>query len=101
MSGLRPKRRSDVRTQVVADELVILDRGGETIHHLNTTAAFVWGACDGTLTPSELAERLATRFEVAPEAAARDVAQLLGELQRLNLLEPLPSGPASPATGAR
>jgi hypothetical protein len=71
----------------VGDELVILDREGEAVHHLNVTAAFLWGACDGTLTEVDLVERLASRFEVEREVAAQDVARLLEDLRRSNLLE--------------
>jgi hypothetical protein len=74
--------------------MVILDRRGEAVHHLNATAAFLWTACDGTRTEAELAELLAGRFEVEPEVADRDVRQLLEVLRRSSLLE------AGPEPGA-
>jgi hypothetical protein len=94
MTARYPKRRSDVRAQPAGEELVILDRQGEAVHHLNVTAAFLWTACDGTLTETELAERLAGRFDVEPDVAARDVAQLLEDLRRSNLLERAPGSEA-------
>lgn len=83
-----PKRRSDVSVRVVEGETVVLDRQGELIHQLNQTASSIWDRCDGESTLEEIANRLAEAFDVDSEAAARDVASVVGQLHSLNLLEP-------------
>ena len=40
------------------DEAADPRRDGEAVDHLNATAAFLRGACDGTLNATDLAERL-------------------------------------------
>jgi Coenzyme PQQ synthesis protein D (PqqD) len=80
----RPRQRQGLRSRVLGDEVVILDRRCERIHQLNRTAAAIWVRCD--------ARELAETFEVDAARAEADVAATLGELATLGLLEP----PASP-----
>lgn len=83
-----PKRRSDVNGRVVEGETVVLDRQGELIHHLNQTASYIWDRCDGMSPLAEIANQLAEAFDVDPKTAAKDVAVIVLQLRRLNLLEP-------------
>ena len=56
MSRLR--RRSDLRTQVVDGEMIVLDRQQGVVHQLNKTASYIWEQCDGQRTAAEVASQL-------------------------------------------
>jgi Coenzyme PQQ synthesis protein D (PqqD) len=88
----RPRQRQGLRSRVLGDEVVILDRRCERIHQLNRTAAAIWVRCDGQHAVTRIARELAETFEVDAARAEADVAATLGELATLGLLEP----PASP-----
>ena len=83
-----PKQRSDLSVRVVENETVVLDRRGAQIHQLNQTATYIWDWCDGKSTVWKIANGFAADFEVDPKTAAKDVAAIVWQLQRLNLLEP-------------
>jgi hypothetical protein len=78
-----------VRTRLVADEAVILDRARERIHQLNRTASFVWARCDGQHSMADIAGAVAAAFDVDPARAGEDVAALVRDLDARALLEPL------------
>ncbi|MGE5240747.1 MAG: PqqD family protein [Bacteroidota bacterium] len=81
-----PLRRTDLITRLIEGEVVILDREAGKVHQLNPTASCVWNSCDGSSSVGSIAERLAATFDVAPEAALRDVEVLVRELESLGLL---------------
>lgn len=79
-------RRTDVRTQVVGEETVVLDERGGHIHQLNPTASFIWHACDGKTSAEDIARLLTREFDVEEAAAAADVGDMIERLRRLGLL---------------
>lgn len=81
------KRRTGLNVRKVGAESVILDKAGGLIHQLNPTATYIWEQCDGAATPESIVTRLIQVFQVDPADATRDVATLLAEMKRLNLLE--------------
>ena len=85
MSRLR--RRSDLRTQVVDGEMIVLDRQQGLVHQLNKTASYIWEQCDGQRTAAEVASQLCENFEVEKPTALNDVLEVLKTLQDLKLLE--------------
>jgi hypothetical protein len=87
MAARHPKRRSGVHMRIVEGETVILDRPGGLIHQLNRTAGYIWDRCDGQSTLVEIGQQLVEAFDVDAKTAADDVAAIVGQLRRLNLLE--------------
>ena len=83
---LKHKKRLDLSERTLEGETVILDRASGQIHHLNSTASFVWKRCDGASTHS-IVEQLAQAFHVSPAKAEKDVIALLSEFKKVNLLE--------------
>ena len=75
-----------MKARVVDGETVLLDREGDRVHQLNATASFVWSKLDGSTSPHDVAAAVAEAFEVEAETAARDVAALLDQFRKLNLL---------------
>ena len=82
-----PRRRTSLSVRTVEGETVVLDRREGLIHRLNPSAACVWNRCDGTASQAELAQQMTEGYDIDLETAARDVATVLGQLRRLNLLQ--------------
>jgi hypothetical protein len=64
------------------DGLVVYDDATDTVHHLNRTAAVVFGLCDGTRDAEAIADELGTLFglEQAPlEETVTCLADLSGK----------------------
>jgi hypothetical protein len=90
-----PRRRADVKVQVLDGETVVLDRRRLRIHRLNSTATCVWEACDGRHSPDTIAQQIERRFRVSGEVALRDVSVTLAHLASAGLLESEAAGPSS------
>jgi hypothetical protein len=82
-----PKRRSDVETRTVGDEVVVLDATGQRVHRLNGSASYIWDCCDGRNSVSEIVARLAAAFGVTQDAVLSDVHNAIAEFDRLGLME--------------
>jgi hypothetical protein len=80
------KIRPDLNERTFEGETLILDRINGQIHHLNSTASYVWKQCDGSSTRG-IAEKLAQAFQIDLASAEKDVSALLSEMTRMNLLE--------------
>ena len=83
---LKPKKRQDLNERTSEGETLILDRVNGQIHHLNSTASYVWKQCDGS-TAKVIAEKLVEAFQIDSASAERDVLVVLTEMKRINLLE--------------
>jgi PqqD family protein of HPr-rel-A system len=81
------RARRNLSARIVAEEIVVFDRAGGRVHHLNPTASFVWSALDGETGSDAIAARVAERFDVETVVAGRDVRSLLEQLTALDLLE--------------
>jgi hypothetical protein len=91
-----PTRRSNLITQTLQDEVVILDRDGGNVHQLNVTASYIWEQCDGRTSPEAIAERLAEAFGRTPGEVLDDVMRTLDNLRTISLLEPDSRTPTVP-----
>ena len=63
----------------------------DSIYTLNETAAVIWRLATEGRSETEIAEHLATDFDVPPEAAAADTRRVLDELLHLGALELRPA----------
>lgn len=73
----------------IDDEAVVLDLRTSVYYSLNDTAAFVWERLGEGLTAEQIAERLVEEFDPSPEAARRDVDELLRDLRKNELIVPV------------
>lgn len=89
MTNSHPKQRPGIKVRVVEGEVVVLDRHHGLIHQFNRTASFIWDRCNGGFTVTDIARQLAEAFAIDAQTAARDVAEIIKQLQELQLLEPL------------
>lgn len=82
-----PVARTDgLISSPAGDDLMVFDEVANSVHHLNSSMAAVWQACDGTVTVAGLSDAVYARhgLKVEPD----DVGQALAKLFDVNLLEP-------------
>lgn len=87
MTRETPRRRQDVPTRDLGNEIVIHDATTGTVHVLNETAREVFLACDGTRDRRQLAALLADLYSIAAEEAVRDVDDVLDRLLEIGAVE--------------
>jgi hypothetical protein len=80
-------RRGALEWREVEGAVIAVDVRSSEYLAINDTGAVLWRALQRGATTGELIERLVARFDVAPEAAARDVEQFLAGLDERGLLE--------------
>ena len=100
-SSQLPRRRADgLVIHALPDEVLVYDRERDQAHCLNQTAALVWRACDGSLSPARIAQQLTTQLD---QTVSEDIVLLaLARLDQFHLLEPAPSYQATlPALSRR
>ena len=85
---------------IIKKELIKRDIAGDTIlvpvgktvyesnglFALNEVAAFIWDILPRVETAEEICEAVLAEYEVCPEEAARDVAEFLNRLKRMDLI---------------
>jgi len=89
--------RAELACRIVEGEVVILDKKSGRIHQLNSTASFVWNKLDGRTSLPSIVSDMVREYDVESEVARADVARVVAELIRLELVETSES--ASPTEG--
>ena len=80
---------AEVEVAPMLEETILYHSAKQRFCVLNATAAFVWSRLEAPSSASELASAVAAEFAgVAPSDAQRDVAAMLSELRKLELIEP-------------
>lgn len=87
MTRETPRRRREVLTRDLGNEIVIHDAAHGNVHVLNETAREVFLACDGTRDRGQLAALLAELYSIAAEEAERDVAMILDHLREIGAID--------------
>jgi hypothetical protein len=72
----------------IADECLLvpirhLTADLDYIFVLNTVAGRIWELIDGQRQVRDIADQIAAEFEVSPQEAAKDLVELLGQLQEI------------------
>lgn len=83
---MRPKRASNVTVQDVGEEVLVLNLATNELHHLNVTASWVFGRCDGIATVQSIIADLVASFAVDPSFAEADVMNVLEQLRLRGLI---------------
>lgn len=86
MPDARPRRNPQTAHRTIDGEAVVVLPARMELRVLSETGSRVWDLCDGESTVAGIAERIASEFEVSPDAALRDVTQFLGELVAVGLV---------------
>jgi len=81
----RPETVAGLDVNEAEDGLVVYVEATESVHHLNKTAAVIFGLCDGTRNARQIADEVARLF--ALDAAPFDeTLDFLAELERSDLI---------------
>jgi len=91
-----PRRRTDVNSQVVEGETVVLDRHHEFINQLNLTATYIWERCDGNASPEDIAATLLRRLRFRMRWRSTMWSVSLGTFTTYNFWKLSPSNPLYP-----
>jgi hypothetical protein len=83
---MRPVKSPKTTLQDVGDELLVLDRETNRLHHLNPTASWIYRRCDGRNSVETLVDALIDQFAIERETVERDLLQTLAQLRTLGLI---------------
>ena len=84
---LKPHR--DIRFRIIDGEAVVLQQRDARILSLNETGTCILGWLDGTRTVKDLINQLSEEYEASTELLEADVLAYLGELEAMNIIEPV------------
>lgn len=95
MTAPAPRHSRDVVDRRVAGETFLVPVRGRLadlkgLYALNEVGSFLWERIDGQADAAALARAVEASFEVAPEVAAADTAELLAALRQHGLVEEVP-----------
>jgi hypothetical protein len=85
MIDLIPKPVSDVATEIVAEEVLLYHPQNTRAIYLNSTAAIIWGLCDGIRSVREIVRLIGESYPES-DSTAKDVLVTLNELQENGVL---------------
>jgi len=91
-----PRQSPHVSVKDIDGQTIILDRPHGKLHELNATASYVWRRCDGQATVSDIVAATAREFDADPITVERDVADILQQLERVQLIEWINTPPQNP-----
>jgi len=88
-------RSRTVVSRVVGGETLIVPVRGKvgdlaSIYSFNGTGSLIWQLLDEPQTAAQLSQMVARHYEVDPELAQKDVAQFIGEMFSVGLVEVVP-----------
>ncbi len=83
---MRIQLRTDVTVQEVGDELLVLHRATNQLHHLNATASWIFRQLDSQSTWQSIVAGMVETFDVDATAAERDALNLLDQLRSSGLI---------------
>ena len=83
---MTPNPSDDVLVSHLEGEAVVLDLATKRYVRLNATSARIWKALEAGADVDEIAEILATEFEVSPEEASSAARRHVEELAALDLV---------------
>jgi hypothetical protein len=87
MSETYITRSSAVAARELGGEMMIMSAADSRLFSLNETATVIWQAADGKTSLTEIVElRICQEFNVDPDVAYRDAAELVEELAGLGIL---------------
>jgi len=84
--GHGPALRSEVKTSVHEEGLVLMDLGRGRVFTANAVGACIWRGVEDGASVESVAESISREFCVSKEQALADTAAFIGQLERAGLL---------------
>lgn len=78
--------RTNLSTQEIDGELVILDKDNGQIHQLNSVASTIWKYIESGLDIQAISEQLIQSFEIDEATAKNDLDKILQQFKEQKLL---------------
>jgi len=75
-----PERSASTAWQIVEGELILLRLKEDELLGLNHVARRIWELADGTRTLGQIAQAIATEFDVSSEVVLADSSRFMNEL---------------------
>lgn len=83
----KPRKRGDIVSGDVDDEIVIYDSRNHNVHHLNLLGIVIWDLCDGNHTVKDITKEIVDVLTADTVQVERDVTNMIEEFQGKGLLE--------------
>jgi pyrroloquinoline quinone biosynthesis protein D len=81
-----PKPIAGVETEIIEGEVLLYHPRQTRAIYLNSTAALIWGLCDGNRSAGEIIQMVGESYSDAAATLEDDVLMTLKELQRNGVL---------------
>ncbi len=83
----KPKKRHDIVSHELGDEVMLYDAVHEKVHVLNHTGYFIWKLCDVTRTLTDMMEKMRSLFPQTSESTIQnDIELAMKDFRQNNLL---------------
>ena len=82
------KKSDKVTWRGMEDDCILLHLDTGIYYTLNEAGRFLWESCDGKKKLGMIFEELLEHYEVDPEAAKKDVSEIVEDLVKEGLVEP-------------
>jgi len=80
------RHKTGLLIREVDGELIVLDTEQDRVHQFNESASLIWRLYESGCDASEIADTLASVYELDKDRAAQDVRRALGEFRDLELV---------------
>jgi hypothetical protein len=85
MENMCPIRSFDARVNAHRGSVIVAQ--GDAVYELGEIESLIWNMCDGTNTAEDIAQQLASQYEIDHLAALSEVLEFLAELSQSGLIE--------------
>ena len=94
-------RSTAIASRALGDETMVMSATDSTLFTLDEVASVIWEAADGVTPLNEIvANKICTKYDIAPEAAMKDAERLVEGLAEHGILL-LSDEPLAPSSNSR
>ena len=83
---IRMRKNSELSSQAIGDEVIVLDKQQNQLHQLNRVASYIWQRLDAPFSSDDIVRALVTDFDIDESTAQQDVQHMIKEFLHCGLL---------------